>query len=481
MCILEKRTKFSIFAMEKRTKHPPFDIIKENRSMIKRKIDNYLADFFATDKKALMLTGARQIGKTYSIRRFGHEHFERFIEINFIENPGLVKVFSKAKNSQDILLRLSTVTSQDLIKDNTLVFFDEVQECPEIVTAIKFLVEEGSYRYILSGSLLGVEIKNLRSAPVGYMDVKDMYPLDLEEFAAAVGINDRIIEALRNHFADGTVVDDFIHEKMMEIFRLYLIVGGMPAAVDKYLTTNNLQEVMAEQQAIIRLYKQDIAKYDPNHKLYIQEIFDRIPAELDAKNKRFILKNLNENIKFSRYQNSFLWLKDAGVALPVYNVEEPTVPLILSSSRNLFKLFMADIGLLASLYADGIQLKILDNEPSINFGSIYENAVAQELWAHGFPLYYYNNKRQGELDFVIEQNGEVLPIEVKSGKDYDRHKALTNVVSTTTYQISKAIVLCNDNVKKVGKITYLPIYMLMFIKREQQLPTQYTIDLSGLV
>ena len=481
MCILEKRTKFSIFAMEKRTNTPPFGIIKEDRSMIKRKIDNYLADFFATDKKALMLTGARQIGKTYSIRRFGHEHFERFIEINFIENPGLVKVFSKAKNSQDILLRLSTVTSQDLIKDNTLVFFDEVQECPEIVTAIKFLVEEGSYRYILSGSLLGVEIKNLRSAPVGYMDVKDMYPLDLEEFAAAVGINDRIIEALRNHFADGTVVDDFIHEKMMEIFRLYLIVGGMPAAVDKYLTTNNLQEVMAEQQAIIRLYKQDIAKYDPNHKLYIQEIFDRIPAELDAKNKRFILKNLNENIKFSRYQNSFLWLKDAGVALPVYNVEEPTVPLILSSSRNLFKLFMADIGLLASLYADGIQLKILDNEPSINFGSIYENAVAQELWAHGFPLYYYNNKRQGELDFVIEQNGEVLPIEVKSGKDYDRHKALTNVVSTTTYQISKAIVLCNDNVKKVGKITYLPIYMLMFIKREQQLPTQYTIDLSGLV
>ena len=481
MYILEKRTKFSIFAMEKRTKQPPFGIIKENRSMIKRKIDNYLADFFATDKKALMLTGARQIGKTYSIRRFGHEHFERFIEINFIENPGLVKVFSKAKNSQDILLRLSTVTSQDLIKDNTLVFFDEVQECPEIVTAIKFLVEEGSYRYILSGSLLGVEIKNLRSAPVGYMDVKDMYPLDLEEFAAAVGINDRIIEALRNHFADGTVVDDFIHEKMMEIFRLYLIVGGMPAAVDKYITTNNLQEVIAEQQAIIRLYKQDIAKYDPNHKLYIQEIFDRIPAELDAKNKRFILKNLNENIKFSRYQNSFLWLKDAGVALPVYNVEEPTVPLILSSSRNLFKLFMADIGLLASLYADGIQLKILDNEPSINFGSIYENAVAQELWAHGFPLYYYNNKRQGELDFVIEQNGEVLPIEVKSGKDYDRHKALTNVVSTTTYQISKAIVLCNDNVKKVGKITYLPIYMLMFIKREQQLPTQYTIDLSGLV
>lgn len=181
--------------------------------MIKRKIDRYLADFFDTHKKALMLTGARQIGKTYSIRRFGHEHFERFVEINFIENPGLVKVFSKAKNCQDILLRLSTVTSQDLIKGNTLVFFDEVQECPEIVTAIKFLVEEGSYRYILSGSLLGVEIKNLRSAPVGYMDVKDMYPLDFEEFATAVGVNDRIIDVLRKHFTEGTPVDEFIHER----------------------------------------------------------------------------------------------------------------------------------------------------------------------------------------------------------------------------------------------------------------------------
>ena len=459
----------------------PFNIGKEDKDMIKRKIDRHLAEFFEINKKALMLTGARQIGKTYSIRRLGHEHYERFVEINFIENPGLIKVFSKAKNSQDILLRLSTVSNQDLVKGSTLVFFDEVQECPEIVTAIKFLVEEGSYRYILSGSLLGVEIKNLRSAPVGYMAVKDMYPLDLEEFAMALGINGKIIETLRNHFTEGTAVDEFIHEKMMEIFRLYLIVGGMPAAVDKYLATNNLQEVMAEQQAIIRLYKQDIAKYDPDHKLYIQEIFDRIPAELDAKNKRFILKNLNENIKFSRYQNSFLWLKDAGVALPVYNVEEPTVPLILSSSRNLFKLFMADIGLLASLYADGIQLKILDNEPSINFGSIYENAVAQELQAHGFQLYYYNNKRQGELDFVIEQNGEVLPLEVKSGKDYERHKALTNVMNSTTYQISKAYVLCNDNVKKVGKITYLPIYMLMFIKKEKKLPTQYSLDLSGLV
>lgn len=325
-----------------------------------------------------------------------------------------------------------------------------------------------------------MELKNLRSAPVGYMAVKDMYPLDLEEFALALGINENVLDVLKKNFDEATAVDDFIHEKMMEVFRLYLIVGGMPAAVEKYLATNNLQDVMAEQQSIIRLYKQDIAKYDPNRKLYIGEIFDRIPAELDAKNKRFILKNLNENIKFSRYENSFLWLKDAGVALPVYNVEEPTVPLILASTRNLFKLFLSDIGLLASLYADGIQMRILNNEPSINFGSIYENAVAQELCAHGFTLYYYNNKRQGELDFVIEQNGAVLPLEVKSGKDYERHKALSNVMNSATYQIPKAYVLCNDNVKQVGKITYLPIYMLMFIKKAQPLPAHYKIDLAGL-
>ncbi len=449
--------------------------------MIKRKIDSYLVDFFEKDKKALLLTGARQIGKTFSIRQFGHKHFDTFVEINFIDNPNLAKVFGSPQNSKEILLRLSTIAKQELISGKTLIFFDEVQECPELVTAIKFLVEEGSYRYILSGSLLGVELKNLRSAPVGYLSIKEMYPLDLEEFVSAVGINENILEVLKRSFNTTSPVDDFIHQKMMELFRLYLIVGGMPAAVEKYLDTNNLQEVMKEQQSIIRLYKQDIAKYDPNHKLYIEEIFDRIPAELDAKNKRFILKNLNENMKFSRYENSFLWLKDAGVALPVYNVEEPTVPLILSSSRNLFKLFLSDIGLLASLYADGIQLKILENEPSINFGSVYENAVAQELHAHGFKLYYYNNKRQGELDFVIEQGGHVLPLEVKSGKDYERHKALSNVMSSLTYQIPKAYVLCNDNVKQMGKIIYLPIYMLMFIEKEQALPTSYKIDLFGLV
>ena len=326
--------------------------------MLKRKIDKYIQDFYKNSSNALLITGARQIGKTFSIREFG-KRFSSFIEINFIDNPEAIDVFKRAKNSSDILLRLSAITSKPLIKGETLVFFDEVQKCPEIVTAIKFLVDEGSYRYILSGSLLGVELKDLRSEPVGYMGVKDMFPLDFEEFISCIGINEKVIESLRHSWNNLLPVDNFIHSKIMELFRLYLIVGGMPAVVNKYLETNNLQEVIKTQQDIIRLYKRDISQYDPNNKLYIEDIFNLIPPELNSKNKRFILKKLNENAKFERFQNSFLWLKNAGVALPVYNIEEPKVPLLLSRSRNLFKLFQNDIGLLASQYSEGIQLRII--------------------------------------------------------------------------------------------------------------------------
>lgn len=447
--------------------------------MLKRKIDRYIRNYYDTTRNALLITGARQIGKTYSIREFG-KSFKSFVEINFIDNPEAVDVFKGAKSSADILLRLSAMTTIPLIKGETLIFFDEVQKCPDIVTAIKFLVDEGSYRYILSGSLLGVELKDLRSEPVGYMGVKDMYPLDFEEFISCVGINDKVIDSLRTAWERRTPVDDFIHTKIMELFRLYLVVGGMPAAVNKYIESNNMQEVMIIQQDIIRLYKRDIAQYDPDNKLYIEEIFNLIPPELNAKNKRFILKRLNENAKFERYQNSFLWLKNAGVALPVYNVEEPKIPLLLSRSRNLFKLFQNDIGLLAAQYAEGIQLRIIKGDKDINFGSIYENAVAQELVAHGLEPYYYNNKKRGELDFVIELGGKVLPIEVKSGKDYDTHRALSNIMDCGEYELPEAIVFNNDNLRREGKIVYAPIYMVMFLERNNAAPTFYKVDLSGL-
>lgn len=448
--------------------------------MIKRKINDYLEYFYGHTRMALLLDGARQVGKTTSIRLFGETHFESFVEINFIKTPEAVNIFTNASASDDVLLRLSAFTNKPLIKGKTLIFFDEVQRCPEIVTAMKFLVEDGSYRYIMSGSLLGVELKGLSSAPVGYMSIKKMYPLDLEEFFMALGVSDRIFQALRTSFSERKAVDAVVHERLMQLFRLYLVVGGMPAAVSKYIETNNLQEVMTIQRSIIELYKLDISQYDPERKLYLDDIFDLIPSELNAKNKRFILKDLNENFKFSRHESSFLWLSHAGVALPTFNVEEPVVPLKLSRSRNLFKLFQNDVGLLACQYAGGLQLRVLNNDSNINFGGIFENFVAEELVAHGFDLYYFNSKKQGEIDFVVEQQGSAMPIEVKSGKSYERHNALDNVMGNADYAIREAIVLCNDNVRAEGRTAYLPIYMTMFIQREQPQPLVYRVDMSGL-
>lgn len=435
--------------------------------MISRKIEKELQRFHDThEKKALLITGARQVGKTFIIREFGKQ-YESFVEINFYENKAALSLFENAQSSEDLLLRLSALANAPLVPGKTLIFLDEVQECKEIVTSIKFLIEEGSYQYVLSGSLLGVDLKDIRSVPVGYMDVLEMYPLDFEEFAYANKVSPAVIAALRRSFQEKIPVDGIVHEKMMELFRLYLIVGGMPAAVMRYLETNNLQEVLREQRSIITLYKRDIARYDPDEKLYLEDIFDLIPSELNCKNKRFVLKNLNENFKFSRYSRSFLWLRDAGVALPVFCANEPTVPLMLSKATNLFKLFLSDVGLLAAMYMNGIQIKILNREKDINFGSIYENAAAQELKAHGFDLYYFNSKKQGELDFLVEQGVHVLPIEIKSGKDYTKHAALNNVLANPDYAIPEAYVFHNGNVSTAEKITYLPIYMIMFVERKR--------------
>lgn len=448
--------------------------------MLERKIYKRIEQFLKTESKALLITGARQTGKTFAVREVGKRCFDNFVEINFIEKPEAIGIFNNADNVADILRRLSLIVQRRLVAGKTLVFLDEVQECPNIITAIKFLVEEGSYRYIMSGSLLGVTLKDVRSIPVGYMKTEQMFPLDFEEFACAIGISEGIFASLKHAWEEREPVDNFVHEKMMEIFRLYLVVGGMPEAVNKYIASNNLRDVVDVQHDIVNLYKKDIAKYDPTHKLYIEEIFNLIPPELNDKNKRFILKRMNEHFKFDRYENSFLWLADAGVALPTYNVEEPKMPLLLSRSRNLFKLFMNDVGLLSSQYSDGIQLRIINGDKSLNYGSVYENVVAQELRAHGFDLYYFNSKRQGELDFVVEKNGKVLPIEVKSGKDYERHNALSNVMRTPEYAIDQALVLGNTNLKTQGNVTYTPIYMVMFLQKEETINMTYKIDLTGL-
>jgi len=450
--------------------------------MLTRKIYRRIEEFYQNRPgKALMIIGARQVGKSYIVEEFCKTHYESFIKIDFIENPDYRMIASDADGAEEILLRLSAVFGERMIPGKTMIFFDEVQECRELITQIKYLVQDGRYDYILSGSLLGTVFHDILSAPVGYLDIETMYPLDFEEFAAANGVGTRVINALRDAFENKQPVDPYIHERMMSLFEPYLIIGGMPAVVSAYLETKNLRRVADEQNAIIRLYKRDISKYDEKNRLYLNEIFDLIPSELNAKNKRFILKNLHDKARFDKYYDSFLWLKNAGVALPVNAVSEPRVPLLLYKSQNLFKLFSNDVGLLAAQYGGDIQLQILQHRTSMNFGAIYENVAAEELAAHGYTLYYYNGKKLGELDFVIEENGEILPIEIKSGKDYYRHNAIDNVLNHAEFEIDRGYVFCNGNVETADRLTYFPIYMLMFIQKKE-LPDEilFHTDFSDL-
>ena len=455
-------------------------------AMLSRKLDNIIERHYANNKSALLLKGARQVGKTSAIRKYATEQKMNLIEINFYEDDSACNIFKGSQNAKDVLLRISAHTKKKTSLPNTMIFFDEVQKCPEVITWIKFLVDEGSCKYALSGSLLGVELKGVESVPVGYMSVKEVFPLDIEEFSRCLGLSDEVLTSVAEAFEKRTPVDDIVHASLIKMVYLYLVVGGMPAAVQAYVDTNDLNVVEEKQKEILDLYKWDISQYDPDKKLEINEIFNLIPSELDAKNKRFILKNLNEHARFSRYENSFLWLKNAGVAIPTLNIQEPTFSFKLNELRNLFKLFQNDVGLLTSQYASGIQLQLLQGEVKQNYGAIYENLVAQELYCHGFggddhELHYFNSKKQGELDFVIAQNGKVIPIEVKSGKDYERHNALSNVLANDDYNIDFAYVLTNDNLHVEGKRIYMPIYMLMFIKKSPAPANQiFKFDLHNL-
>lgn len=435
-----------------------------------------------SSREAILVTGARQVGKTFLIREFLMREYgeENYVEFNLYENSLARQTLENVSSKEDLIFRLSALSNKPLVKGKSVIFLDEIQVCKNIITAIKFLVDDGNYKYILSGSLLGVELNDIESMPVGYLKILNMYPMDFEEFLIANGINQSVLEKVKNCFLKRLPVDEIVHKKLLEMFNLYIIVGGMPAVVNKYLETNNLKDVVNEQEMINKLYKLDIGKYDKNDKLLINEIYELIPSELNNQNKRFILKNLNENLKFNKYENSFLWLKDAGVALPTYLSDEPRIPLKLSKSRNLFKLFHSDVGLLSSMYMDnGLQLKILNREKDINFGSVFENAVAEELTSKGYDLYYYKNNKLGEIDFLIEYNLEVLPIEVKSGKNYKKHSALDNVLKIYT-EIKEAFIFCNSNVEKDDKKTYLPIYMVMFMDKKRMEDMVYKVNLSSL-
>ena len=439
---------------------------------LSRKSSKIIREWYRTSKKALLVKGARQVGKTYLIRSVLSEEGADFFEINLIRTPGAISVLKQAGSIDELIMGLSTISEQIITKGRTVVFIDEVQRFKEIVTKIKFWVDDGSLKFILSGSLLGVELKNIDSAPVGYLSTHEMYPLDFEEFLQTAQISRDTIESLRKSFENRSPVMDAVNEKMMELFTRYLMVGGMPEAVSVYAETKNINKVMEVHRDIARQYKLDFTQYEEdNKKLLLTNVYDLIPAELLKQNRRFIISDLKKGLHYERNENTFLWLRKAGVAIASFNATEPRIPLKLNEKQSLFKLFLSDVGILTSIYGMATKNMLLTGDSNLNAGGIYENVVATELISKGFCCYYYNSNRLGELDFVVEYKGRALPIEVKSGKDYTIHSALNNCLNNPEYEMPEGIVFANCNVEKKGKVTYLPIYMIMFLESgdEQEL------------
>ena len=450
--------------------------------MLHRKIEKPIIDWIKTGKKALLIDGARQVGKTYIIRNTLESEQCDYIEFNLLKTPELSSLLEKSETVDDMITNLSLFSKKPFVKGRTFLFFDEIQEFKELTTKIKFWVDEGSFRYVFSGSLLGVELKNLKSAPVGYLKTLTMYPLDFEEFLQIYNFTDELKESLHRSFVNRTPVNETVHDRMMQIFNVYLNVGGMPSAVEHFRETRSLEDVISEHEDIVVQYKKDFTRYEKGEKKpYLTQIYDLIPAEINSSNKRFNFADIKKGLRYERSEDNFIWLASVGVALPVYNVSAPELPLLLNEKSSLFKLFLSDTGILTTLYGRATKMQLLSDNQDINHGSLYENVVAQELKAHGFKLYYYNSKKFGELDFVIEYKGKVLPIEVKSGKSYQRHSALSNIMEISNYSIEEAFVLSNYNVEVKGNLVYYPIYMLMFISDvEIKMPTIEIGDLSVL-
>ncbi len=422
--------------------------------------------------KALLVKGARQVGKTYLIKAFAAERFENVVAFDMVADTAARDSFASATSVDDLFLRMSVAADAPMVAGKTLIFIDEVQFCPNVVTFIKYLVQRDDYRFALSGSLLGVEIENIDSLPVGYVDQVEMYPMDFEEFCWANGLDKGVYPMAESLARDEKELPEYLFDRLMSLFHRYLMVGGMPDAVAAFVGSGNLDEVRRVHENIHDLYRYDITKYAPEElRLVIRDIYDLIPSELGSKNKRFKLSSIEGVKRFSQVTDHFLWLAKAGVALPVYSVSAPTSPLLLGEQRNLFKLFYLDTGMLLSSYPKSVAQALLaveaEDGPKVNLGAAYEGFVAQELKAHGFALRYFASKKIGELDFVVEdRGGEIAAIEVKSGKAYTRHAALDNALGVKGYSIDSAIVLAEANVHRDGKVLYLPIFMAGMLSNE---------------
>ena len=444
--------------------------------MLFRKIQSYIENHLRSDSnKILVIDGARQIGKTYIIKYTAEKLFKNYIEINMLEDSLNERHFSNLRTVEDFYLQVSMIAGEKMdTKDNTIIFIDEIQAYPHLLTLLKFLKRDDKFTYVASGSLLGVTLAETESIPMGSIEVKRMYPLDFEEFLLSQGFNHYAIDAMRKKFEARESLDEATHSKVMDLFKKYLLVGGLPDAINSYTRDKNIVAVRNIQTQIHNYYGMDASKYDEDRKLKIRRIYDMIPSNLENKKKRVVIQNI-ENIRGKRstdYADEFDYLINAGIALDVKAISNPTFPLIENSGKNLLKLYLNDVGLLTNiLYRTNIRA-VLDDVKSINLGSVYESVVASELIAHGHKLFYYDNRSKGEVDYLIDDYDSLsaVPIEVKSGKDYTVHSALTAFVQNEDYHIKKAFVVSNErNVTQNGKITYIPIYYIMFFDADSNI------------
>jgi len=436
--------------------------------MLQRKIEYKILEHIKNQKdRVLIIEGARQIGKTYIIRHVG-KRFSHYVEINLLDDYNGLKLFNNTISTDDFYLQLGALGKKLGSREDTLVFLDEIQVYPHLLTLLKFLNQDAKYTYICSGSLLGVTLARAVSIPIGSTRTIRMYPLDFEEFLWANGFSEETINALRDKYMLQESLDEGMHGKLLSLFKRYLLCGGLPAAVSDFVNTMNISMVRDIQNSIYEYYWLDTLKYDKENKLRSLSVYKYIPSALESHKKRIVLQDIEkrDGARFSEYKDEFEYLIQAGIALHVSAISNPKFPLCESQSKNLLKLYLNDVGILTNLlYKNNIRA-ILDDNESINLGTVYESVVAQELVAHNYKLNYYDNKKHGEVDFLIDDFDllSVVPIEVKSGKDYKVHSALSHFVKTADYHIQKAVVLSNNREIVVENgITYLPIYYVMFL------------------
>ena len=421
------------------------------------------------ESRILIVDGARQIGKSYIIRHEGRAAFANFVEINMIDDRDGARVFADVRGVEDFYVRLSSFAGRRLgTKENTLVFIDEIQAYPEMLTLLKFLCDDGRFNYVASGSLLGVTLHKTLSVPGGRIEVQHMYPLDFEEFLWANGVGDDVVAHMREQFERREGLSDGLHRRIMELFKTYLLVGGLPQAVNEYMAKQNIYRVRKVHEEIYNLYKEDASQYSMAEKLKIRRVYDLIPSNMENRKKRLHFNDIEyKRGRAARdYEDEIEYLVSAGVALEVRAIANPVFPLIASARKNLLKLYMNDVGLLSHILFHTNVTAVKDDQLSVNLGSVYETVVATELQAHGHPLFYYDNKQKGEVDFMIDDYGtlSILPLEVKSGKDYSIHRALDRFVSNADYKVRSAIVLSNEaSVVLQGNVMHMPVYYTMFL------------------